>query len=278
MPYTFQPNRLYRMPTHFGPSLGPRQGEDGRKFTSPSSHKTITYTVSFLSDRAQLEALLPAGFRVDGEPVVTVEVSYFTEIEWLAGRGYNVCGVKFPAVFQGQRDRATGPFLTVLWENLTDPILTGREELGFSKIYCEIPEPRVYAGTTHIATSWLGFRMMDLKVWDLAPAPLPPAAEPTPAGVLRGTLHYKYIPKTGDWGAADVEHAVLTPEYTPNRVVHEVWKGAGSVQFQHATWEDLPTQCHIVNAFQALTVKEWRGATLVKSVGSKDLSDQRILR
>jgi len=129
-----------------------------------------------------LEALLPEGFHVDGEPVVTVEVSYFAEIEWLAGRGYNVCGVKFPAVFQGQRDRASGPFLTVLWENLTDPILTGREELGFSKIYCEIPEPRVYAGTAHIATSWLGFKMMDLKVWDLAPAPLPPAAEPTPAG------------------------------------------------------------------------------------------------
>ena len=55
------------------------------------------------------------------------------EIEWLAGRGYNTLGVSFPAVFEGEVDRATGSLLTVLWENLTDPILTGREELGFSK-------------------------------------------------------------------------------------------------------------------------------------------------
>ena len=26
-----------------------------------------------------------------------------------------------------------GQVLTVLWENLTDPVLTGREELGFAK-------------------------------------------------------------------------------------------------------------------------------------------------
>lgn len=32
MPYTFQPGRMYRMPTHFGPACGPRQGPDGRKF------------------------------------------------------------------------------------------------------------------------------------------------------------------------------------------------------------------------------------------------------
>jgi hypothetical protein len=34
----------------------------------------------------------------------------------------------------------------------------------------------------------------------------------------------------------------------------------------------------IVNAIQALPVLEARGATVVKSIGGKDLSDQRILR
>jgi hypothetical protein len=57
-----------------------------------------------------------------------------------------------------------------------------------------------------------------------------------------------------------------------------VWRGRGTVQFHRATWEDLPTQCTIVNAFHQLEVKEYRGATVVQSVGAKDLSDQRILR
>src|SRR4051812_47834802 len=42
MSFRFIPGRMYRMPVVFGPGLGPRQGVEGRKFTSPDSHKTIT--------------------------------------------------------------------------------------------------------------------------------------------------------------------------------------------------------------------------------------------
>ena len=129
------------MPTHFGPRTGPRQGPGGRQFENIDSPRTTRISVSFLSNSAQLEALLPPGFTLDGEPVVTIAASYMTEIEWLAGRGYNTLGVSFPASFQGQEDGVSGSFLTVLWENLTDPIITGREELGFAKIYCELPPP-----------------------------------------------------------------------------------------------------------------------------------------
>ena len=83
---------------------------------------------------------------MDKEPLITVTASYIKEIEWLAGRGYNTLGISFPAVFQGEKDYASGNFLTVLWENLTDPILTGREELGFSKIFCDLPEPKIHNG------------------------------------------------------------------------------------------------------------------------------------
>src|SRR5213080_513278 len=78
--FRFIPGRTYRMPVVFGPGLGPRQGDQGRKFTSPDSHKTITRSVSFLTKRAQLEELLPEGFAVRGEPVATVFASYMTEI------------------------------------------------------------------------------------------------------------------------------------------------------------------------------------------------------
>jgi hypothetical protein len=282
MPYRFQPGKLYRMPTHFGPSLGPRQGPDDRTFACRDTPKTTTRSVRFLTHREQLEELLPAGFTVGAEPVVTIAASYMTEIEWLAGRGYNTLGVSFPAIFQGERDRAEGSFLAVLWENLTDPILTGREELGFSKIYCELPEPRIYQGEMHCIASWLGFTFLDLTIRDLHPMPTPTgapsAAAPTPDGVLRGTLHYKFMPATQAWGHADAAYAVLTPAHTPNTVLQELWQGEGTVTFHRARWEDLPTQFHIVNALQELEIREYRGATVVKTVGGKDLSDQRVLR
>lgn len=93
-----------------------------------------------------------------------------------------------------------------------------------------------------------------------------------------GILHYKYMPRTGEWGTADVAYATLTPAAAPNRVIKERWVGAGSVQFHRARWEDMPTQYNIVNTFADLPIREYRGSSVTKTVGGKDLSDQRILR
>ena len=101
MPYKLRPDKMYMMPTHFGPSMGPRQGPCGRKFECLDSPKSTSISVSFLTNREQLEEFLPERFEVGAEPVVSVSASYMTEIEWLAGRGYNVLGVSFPAIFNG---------------------------------------------------------------------------------------------------------------------------------------------------------------------------------
>ena len=278
MPYKFKPGMMYRMPTHFGPSLGPRQGEGGRKFANLNSPKVTARSVSFLTNQEQLKELLPEGFQVGAEPVVTVRATWITEIEWLAGRGYNTLGVSFPAVFNGNEDHAVGNFLTVLWENLTDPILTGREELGFSKIYCELPEPRICQGQTHCIASWMGFKFMDMKNWNTTRLSPEEVAEYLSKQSSDGILHYKYMPKTGEWGKPDVSYATLTPLGDSNAVVKKVWRGEGTVQFHEATWEDLPTMFNIVNTFHNLEIKEYRGAMIVKTVGGKDLGDQRILR
>ena len=302
MTYKLQPGRMHMMPTHFGPAAGPRQGPDGRRFDGVDSPRTTSYSVSFLTRPEQLEALLPIGFRLAGDPVVTVTVSYMTEIEWLAGRGYNTLGVSFPAEYKGERDRARGPFLAVLWENLADPILTGREQLGFSKIYCAIPPPSVLNGETRCTADWLGFRFMEMNLSEMETPPATegeaPAAEvevPAPEGEapsapveapaaeaddtkLTGTLHYKYIPRTGEWDQADAEYAVLTPSATPNRRVTAQRSGRGRVRFHRAEWQDLPTQYHIVNAFAGLEQIDFVGASIMETVGGKDLSDQLILR
>ena len=278
MPYPLNPNRMYYMPTHFGPRTGPRQGPDGRKFNCIDNPYGTSYSVSFLTKAGQLEAFLPPGFSLDSEPVVTVFSNHMTAIEWLAGRGYNVLGVSFPARFTGERDRVRGSFLTVLWENLTDPILTGREELGFSKIYCELPPPTQLQGEYHLIASWLGFKFLDLHLSDLRALSPDEIAARQAASTSEGALHYKYMPRTGEWGKADVAYPVLTPAANSNQRILQQHVGAGRIQFHRARWEDLPTQYNIVNAFADLEILEYRAASLTKTVGGKDISDQRILR
>ncbi|MCY3831663.1 MAG: acetoacetate decarboxylase family protein [Chloroflexi bacterium] len=278
MPYPLDPGKMYRMPTHFGPRAGPRQGPDGRRFECVDNPLGTAYSVSFLTNGQQLKAFLPPGFSLDGEPVVTVFSNHMTEIEWLAGRGYNVLGVSFPVRFEGERDRVRGSFLTVLWENLTDPIITGREELGFSKIYCELPPPSCLRGETHLIASWLGFKFLDIHLSDLRQLSQAEIEARSAAANSDGALHYKYMPRTGDWGAADIAYPVLTPAANSNQRIIEQHVGVGSLAFHQARWEDMPTQYNIVNAFADLEILEYRGATLTKTVGGKDISDQRILR
>lgn len=278
MSYQFESGKMYRMPTHFGPRTGPRQGPDGRQFDCRDNPRATAIAVSFLTQAAQLAAFLPPGFALDGPPVVTVSATYMTEIEWLAGRGYNTLGVSFPARFDGEVDQARGSLLSVLWENLTDPIITGREELGFSKIYCELPEPTVLRGAYHAMASWLGFKFLDLRASELQQQTDAEIQAALAQQSGDGLLHYKYMPRTGEWGAADVAYAVMTPAATPNRKVLERHVGAGDLQFHQARWQDMPTQYNIVNAFASLDILEYRGASLTKTVGGKDLSDQIILR
>lgn len=278
MPYPLDPNKMYYMPTHFGPRTGPRQGPDGRRFECIDNPLGSAYSVSFLTRAQQLQAFLPPGFSLDGEPIVTVFSNHMTEIEWLAGRGYNVLGVSFPARFTGEQDEARGSFLTVLWENLTDPILTGREEIGFSKIYCELPPPTRLRGEYHLIASWLGFKFLDIHLFDLRQLSAEEIAARQAASTSDGTLHYKYMPRTGEWGKADIAYPVLTPASNSNQRILEQHVGAGRIQFHRARWEDLPTQYNIVNAFADLEILEYRGASFTKTIGGKDISDQRILR
>ena len=272
MSYTFKLGQMYIMPTHFGPSTGPRRGPEGRTFLCKENPKSTAIQVSFLSNGKQLEALLPPGFKLHGDPVVTVFGVYMKEIEWLAGRGYNVLGVTIPAKFTGDKETAVGPFLTVLWENLADPIITGREELGFSKIYCELPEISVLRDSASSQASWLGFKFLDINVSNLKPR-----TEPGPAAEIDGQLHYKYMPRTGEWGTADSQYAVITPTGKSNAVVQEDLVGDGSLCWTPARWEDLPTFYQAVNAFAELEIKEFLGGSLTRSVGGSDISEQRIL-
>jgi hypothetical protein len=270
MGYRFEPNRIYRMPTHFGPAPGPRQLPDGVMSDSRRSPRRLSVAASFLTEAARLQRHLPENFALAGEPVVTVESHHMTGIDWLAGRGYTMIWVSWPATFHGRQDRATGRFLAVVWENLADPIITGRCEIGHPKLYAEIAEPRRCEGAQICTAGWMGFRFLELTVSGLGDAPPPKAASDD-------TLMLKYIPRTGAWGEAELAQVTLTPAADPDLTIERRQTGAGSVRFHRASWSDLPTMHHVVNALADLPVIEPRGGAVILSHGGKTYRDQRVL-
>lgn len=272
MSYRFEAGRIYRMPTHFGPAPGPRQLPDGVAADPKRSPRRLSVAASFLTDPTLLERHLPEGFALAGEPVVTIEFHFMTDIDWLAGRGYTMITVGWPATFAGREHQATGQFLAVVWENLADPIITGRGETGYPKLYAEIAEPRLSDGAQTCAAGWMGFRFLDLTVSRLRDAPAPAIKAPSD-----GTLMLKYVPRTGAWGEAELQQVTLTPAADPDRTIERQQKGVSTVRFHHATWSDLPTMYHVVNALAELPVIEPRGGSVTLSRGGKSFRDQRVL-
>ena len=273
MAYQFMPGQIYRMPTHFGPAPGPRQIPAGAAVDSGRSPRKTLITASFLTQASALEKHTPARFHLAGEPVVTIEFHYMTDIDWLAGRGYTMIQLWWPVTFMGKRDHVTGRFLAVMWENLADPIITGRGEVGQPKLFAEIPDSRFADGTHRCTASWMGFQFLDVCVSEVA-APTDSLPD-HPA--LEGTLMLKYIPRTGAWGEAEVCQVTFTPIATPDLTVEWRKPATATIAFRRAEWADLPTMYHVVNSLADLPVLTMRSASIARTHGGKSYRDTRVL-
>ena len=232
--------------------------------------QTLSCEMSFVTDPAMLATLLPSSFELRGIPSSRWSVGYHSEIAWLAGRSYNTFGVYIPATHCGNV-RTDGSFNAVLWENLTDPILTGRDELGIPKIYAEIPPLAEMASTpTSPVQAGLGLSSRGWK----SICKLGSRTSPT-AGISDSRLQVR----TEDWSAwrSRLRICDRRPRAKTRRVVMiECWQGSGSITFFKAAWRDMPTQCHIVNKLAALPIIETRSARMASSIGQKDLSDTHL--
>ncbi|MEH6590075.1 MAG: acetoacetate decarboxylase family protein [Halioglobus sp.] len=259
--FTLDPNQSFVMPAHFGPRY------IGEK-TSGRYHDCTVMAVSYITDREKLAAYLPAPFEVGEEAVVTVYYACNKKIDWLAGHGYNMIGVNASVVYMGEKEQLTGTYSLVIWESLTDPILVGREVQGIPKIYADIPDHSIHGNDWRCNGSHFGHKIVDLSISNLVPL----SAEDVAAGqkAQEGKDHpmaWRYLPAVGGFGAPAVNEAVTFPS---KNTLTEVWVGEGEVDWAQLTWEQNPTQYHIVNALQALPVLSYLPAMVTK--GSADLS------
>lgn len=267
MSFPRKPDNFYRMPVFFGPNPCPRWWPAGVVEDFSAVPHRFALGVRYRTDGDALQAILPEGFTIWGDPVITVEATYMTGFSWLAGGGYNMCDVKFPCIYQSKDGPVRGTFLMVRWEDLADPILTGREELGHNKLFCDIAPISNFQGRNHASMSWRGFPFLKIVVDDLADS-APPPANPE----HKGLLSYKYMPATPRpdrrWGDDfDAAYVTLTPPAWSGGKTLSYRTGTGTVEWAEPSFEQLPTQYTIVNGFAALPRLEMRGGWLVEMLG-----------
>jgi len=276
------PNHIISiMPANFGVAGGPRQPPDHEDYR-PDPIKFTRYVVRFLGRADQLAALLPKGITLRGEPTVQFHFFCLREIPWLAGRGYNILSLMIPVTHRGANGEAVhGVFTAVMWENLGDPIITGREQLGHPKLYAQLPDPRHWNNETHIRASWEDFTFAELKLSCENNAGSELVSEIT-SSVGSGIICHKYIPRSGQWDEADADYLTLSPVPGASNLRDpqpppSVKSGTGSIKFNVPQWQDMPTQYHIVQKLAALEQCAPLDAFVMEGTTYLDFYDQSIL-
>lgn len=294
---------FWRMPTSFGPMPGPRQDFLGRpRDGSKATFKTTS--VKFKSSRTVLQNLFPTEKLKFASPDTiahaTFAVTQLDNLEWLGGRGYSHFGLYIHGVQYTKENGETvvGTYLPVLFENLADPILSGREELGFPKLFADL-DVQQNGDTWSLNASWMGSKFATLTVFepvehltngDAAPQQPPAQSQPQghgppPPPVEEGLFFHKHIPTTGSTGSkergqADVSYTAFLPNdedaKTVERKISKTLQAKhAQVQFDALDWKALPTLHHVIARLQEVPVYEVVEAKIVEGTGVSDVSSVR---
>ncbi|KAI0403454.1 hypothetical protein F4802DRAFT_599052 [Xylaria palmicola] len=279
-----KPHLYWRMPIAFGPMPGPRQTFEGKPRKADQSTFTTT-SIKFKTSRTLLQNLFPsASFRFKGPGTVayaSFSQTTLNKMEWLGGSGYRHMGLYIHGVQYVQKSGEVldGTYLPILFENLTDPIVSGREELGMPKLLCSVDIWRRET-SVRVQAGWQGAIFGNLVLEGLQE--VDPGAD---RGVIGGEdddgiFAYKYIPKVGERGKADVEHATFVPhaeeaKVVPSKVLQLYKADKASVSFDSLDWEALPTLHHIVSRLAEIPIYEVVSAKIVEGLGVPDVSSAR---
>jgi hypothetical protein len=283
---------LWRMPVSFGPMPGPRQDFYGRPRDGTKA-KFTTASVKFKSSRTVLENFFPTEklkFAVaDTTAYATFAVTQLDNLEWLGGRGYAHFGLYIHGVQYTKEngDTVTGTYLPVMFENLADPILSGREELGFPKLYCELDVKRDGQNLT-LDAGWMSSKFCSLTISGLEESGASNGEVPdqsSSASKEEGLFFHKYVPATGSISSkersqADVEYTAFLPNEedakTAQKKVEKTLKASGAeIKFDSLDWTALPTLHHIVERLKEVPVYEVVEVKVVEGTGVSDVSAVR---
>ena len=260
---------LYRMPVCFGPMPGPRESPNA----PPLSPKRQTCSFVCPSDEARISAILPPEMRAIVPLEVIFDVTFLSDLGWLAGGGYAMFGCRVAVSYAGPQGDTRGYFLAVLFEDLADPILSGREELGYAKLFCDIELDTSPDGEDTLTCAWRDHTFATFTFAD----PNPSTTPVTSLEGGKGLLHHRYFPATGQWGKPLVSEAALSPVTPGETEVTARDAGRGSLTFTPGAWSDLPTLYHVVSGIEALVIGTVTRAERWGGVGMNAQADQVIL-
>jgi len=207
------------------------------------------------------------------------QVHTLSNLSWLSGGSYHLCGLYIHGVQYTKKDgnKVYGTYLPVLFENMAEPIITGREEVGFPKVYADI-DVYEHVESTKVVLSWRGTQFATLEWNELGlsranghddssqPIQNPPTNN--------GLFVHRYIPAVGKKGEADADYTVFVPNDEHAPPPEQILSAqASKVSIESPGHKALPTLHNIVDALYNLPVSQIVESQIVSGNGIDNLSN-----
>jgi hypothetical protein len=236
---------------------------------------TMSASIWYASDGEALQHLLPQGYTL-GSAQIMVSVVMNRGVEWMGGEPYNIVSVNVPATFSGKQDQVSGWYSLVVWENNAIPILPGREGTGIPKIYGEVEDFRFMGSEMRTWAHLAGHTFCNLHFTELAEATTEERAFIDSAFARMEWMAWRYIPRTGPSGGAELSQATLFPQ---EFISKRVRLGKATIEWSIPPLWQNPTQQHIIASLANLPVGEPMGPAVIMEAENILRADQaRVLR
>jgi acetoacetate decarboxylase len=171
-----------------------------------------------------------------------------------------------------------GTYMPVMFEDLTDPILSGREELGMPKLYSAID--RLKGKSSQIVkASWRGVEWGTLEWTGLEQVEIdqgPSMRGGSDAG--EGLLVQRYVPQVGreNKGLPEAEYVVVdrSAQVEPKARVQRMYKAKeANISIEPGAWDVLPTLHHITSRLAEIPIYEVVEGKIVEGTGVSDVGN-----
>ena len=235
-------------------------------------------TILFKTSATLLRNLFPSD-RYYFEKKDTVATASFCvdslqNLAWLGGRGYDLLGLYIHGVCYKRSDGSISKetYCPIMLENLADPILTGREELGIPKMFSDIDISRD-ATSYRARISWRGAQWATLEMTGLQAL----EDDPTAIDGVEGLLVHKYIPSGTN--KPDADYDILHPNDPKPQLlsVHGANPSNARLEICDMGKQSLPTLHPIVSRLAELPIMKIVGASVKEFQGVPSFANMQRL-
>jgi len=257
-----------RIPVSFGTIPSPRQDLAGASRVLNATSKYHTAFMTFKTKKSYLQTLLPTtDFSIKsrgGWTTATFSVTKMQNLEWLGGRGYSQFGLYIhnvartetvdPNASSSEKPEKTGDFLPVLFENMVDPILAAREEVGSPTVFATLGDVHS-EGSYTLKAGWEGTPFLEMELSDLV------AEEDAFPEEQAPVYHYKLIPSSSEKGELVAELRVDSQVKLGDGIKEKRWKaGVAKISFSDLKGRELertfPTLANVIDGLRRIEVSQ----------------------